>query len=57
MRGGMGRWPGQDDEWDPGLYKFQMFIWTRDVFRPVSGKRDPGLCNRDPASTGTFSSM
>ena len=35
----------------------QMFIWTRDVFRPVSGKRDPGLCNRDPTSTGTFSSQ
>jgi hypothetical protein len=35
----------------------QMFIWTQDVFRPVPGKRDPGLCNWDPASTGTFSSM
>jgi hypothetical protein len=35
----------------------QMFIWTRDVFRPVPGKRDTGLCNWDPASTGTFSSM
>jgi hypothetical protein len=49
----------------------QMFIWKREVFRPVPSKRDPGLCNRDPglckrdpglcnrdpASTGTFSSM
>jgi hypothetical protein len=35
----------------------QMFMWKWDVFCPVPGKRDPGLCNRDPASTGTFSSM
>ena len=60
MRGGTGRFPGQDDEWDPGLYKFLLYL-SPDVYidpgRPVLGKRDPGLCNWDPASTGTFSSM
>jgi hypothetical protein len=62
MRGGMGRWPRQDDEWDPGLYKFLLYLspdvyMDTGLFRPVPGKRDPGMCNRDPASTGTFSSM
>ena len=33
----------------------QMFIWNRDVFRPVPDKRDPGLCNRGiPPQPGHF---
>ena len=62
MRGGTGRLPGRDDERDPGLYKFLLYL-SPDVYMEAErfssrpGQADPGLCNRDPASTGTFSSM
>ncbi len=48
MRGGTGRLPGRDDARGPDMYMFLwiyriLFIWRRDVFRPVSPSRDPGL--------------
>ena len=63
MRGGTGRLPGRDDEWDPGLYTILLYL-SSDVYmeagrfssRPgQAGSRfvQPG----DHASNGTFSSM
>ncbi len=60
MRGGTGRLPGRDDARDPDMYMFLLFlshtvyIWRRDVFRPVSPSRDPGFSNRDPGLSGTI---
>ena len=51
MRGGTGRLPGQDDELDPGLYKFILHL-SPDVYMDTGR-----FSSRDPASTGTFSSM
>jgi hypothetical protein len=31
MRGGTGRLPGRDNEWDPGLYTFLLYL-SPDVF-------------------------
>ena len=31
MRGGKGRLPGQDGEWDPGLYNFLLYL-SPDVY-------------------------
>ena len=63
MRGGTGRLPGRDNERDPGLYKFLLYL-SPDVYMEAgrfsscpgqAGSRfvQPG----DHASTGTFSSM
>ncbi len=34
-----------------------LFIWRRDVFRPVSSSRDPGFSNRDPGLSGSIFAM
>ena len=46
MRGGTGRLPGQDNEWDPGLYKFLLYL-SPDVYmdtgRFSSPSRESGI--------------
>ena len=63
MRGGTGRLPGRDDERDPGLYKFLLYL-SPDVYMEAGRfSSRPGQAGSrfvqqgDPASTGTFSSM
>jgi hypothetical protein len=46
MRGGTGRLPGQDDEWDPGLYKFLLYL-SPDVYM------DTGRFSSRPGQAGS----
>ena len=46
MRGGTGRLPGQDNEWDPGLYKFILYL-SPDVYM------DTGRFSSRPGQAGS----
>jgi VanZ family protein len=41
MRGGTGRLPGRDNEWDPGLYTFLLYL-SPDVFMEAGRFFVPG---------------
>ena len=45
MRGRTGRLPGQDNEWDPGLYKFLLYL-SPDVYM------DTGRFSSHPGQAG-----
>ena len=59
MRGETGRLPRWDDARVRtcicfcSFYRI-LFIWRRDVFRPVSPSRDPGFSNRGPGLSWTI---